>query len=226
MKTITKFIFIGLTLCAFGCFALSPMARAQVSPAPDGGYRGANTAEGDLALLHLTSGINNTALGHEALRDNTTGSNNTATGFGAMASNTSGNRNTASGISALQSNGTGSFNTASGNGAMYLNTTGNYNTATGADALFSNTADSEVAVGYQALRANTSGQGNTAVGFQALFNSKTSTTPDVNGNTVGESNTVKPFSGTPPPPITRLSDSKRSLATPQAGATRPSGILR
>ena len=45
-------------LIAFGlaCFGLSPAARA-VTPAPDGGYPGDNTAEGDSALLHLN--INN-----------------------------------------------------------------------------------------------------------------------------------------------------------------------
>jgi hypothetical protein len=40
-------LFVAFTLI---CFALSPNARAVV-PAPDGGYPGGNTAEGQNALL-------------------------------------------------------------------------------------------------------------------------------------------------------------------------------
>jgi len=43
----------------FACFALSPTAQA-VSPAPDGGYPGGNTAEGQNALFSLTTGTYNT----------------------------------------------------------------------------------------------------------------------------------------------------------------------
>ena len=43
-------------------FSLSPMARA-VNPPPDGGYPNNNTAEGDNALLKLTTGNDNTAVG-------------------------------------------------------------------------------------------------------------------------------------------------------------------
>ncbi|PYV72025.1 MAG: hypothetical protein DMG96_27415, partial [Acidobacteria bacterium] len=48
------------------CFALSPTARA-VDPAPDGGYPGDNTAEGEDALFSLTTGFGNTATGFDAL---------------------------------------------------------------------------------------------------------------------------------------------------------------
>jgi hypothetical protein len=44
-----------LVAFALACFALSPAARA-VSPPPDGGYAGFNTAEGQNALLGLTTG--------------------------------------------------------------------------------------------------------------------------------------------------------------------------
>ena len=44
------------------CFAILPMARAVV-PAPDGGYPGENTAEGQKALFSLTTGAFNTAVG-------------------------------------------------------------------------------------------------------------------------------------------------------------------
>ena len=81
------------------CFALSPHARA-VTPAPDGGYPGFNTAEGDNALLILTSGTSNTAIGFNTLNSNTTGTSNTANGAQALQSNTTGNTNTALGYSA------------------------------------------------------------------------------------------------------------------------------
>ena|SRR5919197_677110 len=91
-------------------------ARA-VSPAPDGGYPGNNTAEGTSALLSLTSGVNNTALGFAALSHDTNGANNTATGAFALASNTTGAANTATGIQALYKSATGIRNTADGTGA-------------------------------------------------------------------------------------------------------------
>jgi hypothetical protein len=75
------------------CIGLLPGVQAVV-PAPDGGYPGANTAEGKDALLNLTSGIDNTALGFQALFHNTTGNVNTAEGFRALFNNTSGVQNT------------------------------------------------------------------------------------------------------------------------------------
>src|SRR2546422_5776551 len=94
--------FLLITL-ALAWFALSPMARA-VDPPPDGGYPNQNTAEGDNALLSLTSGADNTAMGFNALESNTTGNVNTANGAGALNSNTTGGGNTAIGFNALTSN--------------------------------------------------------------------------------------------------------------------------
>jgi len=140
------------------CVALSPTVRA-VTPAPDGGYPGGNTAEGDNALLNLvvgtTTGINNTAIGFDALVTTTDGVSNTAIGFVALQQDTTGHNNTATGVVALQFNTTGSFNIATGEGALYQNTTGNDNTATGFQALFSNTADNNTANGFQSLFTNT-----------------------------------------------------------------------
>src|SRR5260370_6020751 len=74
-----------LIMIALASFALSHTARAQLpSPAPDGGYPGNNTPEGDGALCSLTSGLNNTAMGFQALFSNTTGNQNTANGNNAL----------------------------------------------------------------------------------------------------------------------------------------------
>src|SRR5215831_5494005 len=102
---------------AFVCFAVLPRALG-VLPAPDGGYAGANTAEGDGALQSLTSGVSNTAIGFDALFSDTGGNNNTATGIGTLASNTTGGNNTANGFGALIHNTTGANNTALGFGAL------------------------------------------------------------------------------------------------------------
>src|SRR5436190_355102 len=114
-------------------FALSQSARAQLSPAPDGGYPGNNTAEGDDALFSLTIGAGNTANGFNALFSNTKGSVNTATGFSALYSNTIGYHNTANGYYALYSNTTSNSNTAEGYQALQ-NNTGSDNTGLGVNA--------------------------------------------------------------------------------------------
>jgi trimeric autotransporter adhesin len=180
-----------------GCLGLLPKVEA-VSPAPDGGYPGGNTAEGQAALLSLTTGGFNTAVGFFSLRSNTNdsfntaigagallanngdpssgfGEQNTATGFGALLSNTTGFDNTATGALALFNNTTGFSNTANGQEALFSNTTGYTNTACGRAALMSNTdAPENTAVGTEALVSLTTGDGgNTAVGAFALFHSTT-----------------------------------------------------
>jgi hypothetical protein len=80
-------------------FALVQNMQA-VSPSPDGGYPGGNTAEGQNALLSLTSGTYNTAVGLFSLESNTTGKFNTAIGAGTLLSNTA-DQNTATGAGAL-----------------------------------------------------------------------------------------------------------------------------
>ncbi len=150
-----------------GCFAIAPLAKAVV-PAPDGGYPGLNTAEGQNALLSLTTGSANTAVGWFSLRSDTTGGFNTALGAGTLAANT-GDKNTATGAAALFSNTTGAFNTANGALALFSNTTGFQNTANGASALFHNVGGiGNTANGAYALINNTTGGGNTAVGDGAL----------------------------------------------------------
>ena len=115
-------LFIALILLGFG---LSRAARA-VSPAPDGGYGGGNTAEGTDALFSLTGVTDNTAIGLAALFSNTIGVGNTATGYGALQNNT-GSNNTVHGVNTLFPNTTGSSNVALGANAGSNLTTGSNN---------------------------------------------------------------------------------------------------
>jgi trimeric autotransporter adhesin len=173
MKLVIQFrTTIPTFLIAFmlSCFELSPKVLA-VLPAPDGGYPGANTAEGDFALFSLTTGASNTAIGFAALGSNTTGSQNTATGVFALVSNTTGFQNAATGVQALFSNTTGFHNAAAGFQALLANTTGNHNTADGDNALVHDTTGSlNTAIGGHALDHNITGSSNVALGFQAGFN--------------------------------------------------------
>ena len=177
------------------CFGFLSKAEAVV-PAPDGGYPGFNTAEGQNALFSLTTGVANTAIGWYSLWSNTDGSYNTGVGAGtllfnvgdqatgdgtqntaigaaALLFNTTGLANTATGVTALLNNIEGNGNTANGWGALSNNNgnppDGSANTAVGAGALFSNTTgDSNTAIGLNALVNNTTGSGNTAIGVRAL----------------------------------------------------------
>ena len=145
----------------------SPTSQA-VTPPPDGGYPGGNTAEGQNALLSLTAGTYNTAVGWFSLQSNLTGNLNTAIGAGTLLANTADN-NTATGAAALLSNTNGFSNTATGAFALFTNTIGIFNTGSGAFALLNNTSGVEnTASGYRALSGNATGAGNTAYGSQAL----------------------------------------------------------
>jgi hypothetical protein len=162
-------IIITTILLAFGSFAL-PQRTQAVTPAPDGGYPGLNTAEGQNALLGRTTGQGNTAVGWFSLKSLTDGSFNTATGVGTLLGNTA-SENTATGAAALLTNTTGSENTATGAFALFNNLGGGANTADGAEALLNNTTGNDnTATGRQALLTNTTGGSNTAIGESALFN--------------------------------------------------------
>jgi hypothetical protein len=176
-------------------FAPLPAAQA-VSPPPDGGYPVGNTAEGQNALLSLTSGTYNTAVGLFSLKSITTARFNTAIGAGTLFANTA-DRNTAIGVDALYSNTRGTFNAASGAFSLFYNTTGSSNTAIGDVALFSNTTGySNTANGTQALFSNTIGYENTADGAIALFYNTTGNWNTATGlgalhfNTTGFENTA------------------------------------
>jgi hypothetical protein len=170
LKAKPPLFFITLVIA---CIQLSPSARAVV-PAPDGGYPNFNTAEGQNALLSLTSGGYNTAVGFFSLRNDKTGQLNTAIGAGALFANTA-DLNTATGAAALLSNTIGTNNTAYGAFALFHNITGGGHTAVGYNALATAAAGSSAfaantAVGVNALFNDTTGNGNTAVGAGALFN--------------------------------------------------------
>jgi trimeric autotransporter adhesin len=210
----TRFL-VAAAVLGLAYLCCTPNSKAALPPpAPDGGYPGGNTAEGNNALLSLTTGIDNVAVGFSALHENTTGSSNTAVGQGALFSNTTatgntalgasalsenttGSDNTATGLFALFGNGTGSQNTASGVNALEFNTGGNGNTATGFEALANNgNAGRNTASGAQALSSNRTGGDNTATGFQALFTNTGGFSNTANGlqslfsNTTGTSNTA------------------------------------
>jgi hypothetical protein len=166
---------------ALGLLAFSQVAQAVIPP-PDGGYPGGNTAEGQTALLSLTTGGFNTAIGFVSARSNTTGSFNTGIGAGTLFANTA-DGNTATGAAALLNNTTGFNNTANGDFALFDNIAGSGNTADGASALGSNTTGNQnTAIGLGALVNNSFGNNNTAIGYQALI-----------GNTTGTSNTALGF---------------------------------
>src|SRR5438874_7719445 len=146
--------------------------RAVLDPAPDGGYPGYNTAEGDGALFNLANGASsNTAVGFSALYNNS-GDNNTAMSWRALTSNTTGSDNTAVGSAAGISIKAGSQNTAIGSSALFgaINATASYNTAIGFQSQYSvTTAYGNVATGWQALYSNTVGAHNSATGAEALY---------------------------------------------------------
>ena len=188
-----------LIVFMLSCFGLSTKLLAVV-PAPDGGYPGSNTAEGQNALFSLASGLDNTALGFQALFSNTTANFNTAVGFDALLRNTTGSQNTATGVNALIGNTTGSFNTANGVNTLFFNTTGFQNAATGVQALFSNTTGfHNTADGFQALLSNTTGNHNTADGDNALVHNTAGTLNTAIGahaldqNVTGSSNVALGF---------------------------------
>ena len=97
-------------ILALTFLAFSPIASA-VSPPPDGGYPGGNTAEGQNALLGLTTGTYNTAVGLYSLLSNTTAKFNTGLGAATLLVNADAEQNTAIGAAALFSHSTGNGNT-------------------------------------------------------------------------------------------------------------------
>jgi hypothetical protein len=180
----------GLFLIALiAWFGLLSGAKAVEPAATDTALAGGNTADGQNALLSLTTGTFNSAFGFDSLLllsdvsfdtglgagallvDN--GGTNTAVGAGALLSNTVAVDNNAVGAFALFNNdsdsaGIANFNNAHGHEALFLNVGGSENNAFGDLAMENNTTgSSNTAIGDDALRFNVDGSGNVAVGDEA-----------------------------------------------------------
>jgi hypothetical protein len=159
----------GLFLVALiAWFGLLSGAKAVEPAATDTALAGGNTADGQNALLSLTTGTYNTAIGFDALLLNSDTSFNTGVGAGALLSSTA-NQNTALGAGALFSNTFGEDNNAVGAFALFSNSEAFFNNAYGREALFANTTGTEnEAFGDLAMQNNTTGSSNTAIGDDAL----------------------------------------------------------
>jgi hypothetical protein len=188
MKTSIPPILITFSLV---CFALVQNTQA-ISPPPDGGYPGGNTAEGQNALLSLTGGTYNTAVGLFSLSGLTDGAFNTGVGAGTLLANKA-DENTATGAAALLSNNMGHGNTASGAFSLFRNTVGDDNIAYGDSALFGNDCgNSNTAIGVVSLYFNMCGSGNIALGASAGYLVNGDNNIDIGnpGNSF-ESNTIR-----------------------------------
>jgi trimeric autotransporter adhesin len=139
------FILIPLVLT---CVALLP--QVLQASCQDACLTNANTAQGDDALISLTTGENNTAMGFQALFGDINGDHNTAVGWLALQHNTEGLANTATGADAMRNNTTGDANAAFGMFALYTNSTGNRNTVIGVESLKRNNGSDNIAIGYEA----------------------------------------------------------------------------
>src|SRR4030095_15213034 len=138
MKTKIRNSISGLFLIplVLACFALLPSVQATPDPAPRPGT--GNVADGNGALGSVTGAAQfDSAFGNNALQHLTTGNNNAAQGNSALNECIDCNTNTAVGVLALRLNVTGDANTAVGYSALLNNLT-NENTAVGWKALGSN----------------------------------------------------------------------------------------
>ena len=156
---------------------------------------GGNTADGQLALGGLTTGIYNSAFGIYSLLSNGAANFNTGVGAAVLLSNTA-TENTAVGAGALLSNIDGDSNTAVGAFALFNNTTGSNNQAMGVDALINDTVGSgNIAIGIDSMDHNVSGSANTVVGSTAGDNIVTGNNNTYIGTDVGgptdEFNTIR-----------------------------------
>jgi len=184
-----------LLALALASFGLVPPKAFGVSPAPDGGYPGWNTAEGQDALFSHTTGGFNTAIGAHALYEDTTGQGNTTVGAWPLAVNVSGNQNVAIGQGALGKN-TGSGNVAVGFTALGNNlSSGNSSQAFGSVALVNQRdGTNNNGFGFNALYSNVSGDNNTAMGHGAGLNITGNGNVDIGAGVegvAGENNTTR-----------------------------------
>ena len=162
--------------------ALPNSARGRADGAGHHISRG-NTADGQNALLSLTTRTFNSAFGFDSVAFLSDASFDTGVGAGALLLDTAGT-NTAVGAGALLSNSVASFNNAFGTFALFNNdsdATGSaqFNNAHGRNCLLNNVdGDENDAFGDDAMESNTTGIQNTAIGDDSLDSNTTG-----NGNT-------------------------------------------
>jgi hypothetical protein len=156
-------------LSALVCFGLCQQVQSATDTPDPGSVPLSNTADGQNALLSITTGIYNSAFGFDSLLSLTDGPFNTGLGAGTLLLNT-GSTNTAVGAGALLNNADGSFNNAVGAFALFNNVSGFFNNAHGRNALLNSTGDQNNAMGDDAMENNTTGSFNTAIGDDALVN--------------------------------------------------------
>jgi hypothetical protein len=177
-------IIIMTALPALLCLGLCRQVQSATDAPSDDAVPLSNTADGDLAMASITTGLYNSAFGFYsvlsltdqsfdtgvgagALLLDTTGTN-TAFGAGALLSNTSGFGNNAFGAFALFNNIGGFFNNAHGHNCLLNSSSGDQNNAFGDEAMFANTTGSfNSAFGDDALHDVTSGDSNVAMGDEA-----------------------------------------------------------
>ena len=161
-------IIFGTVLSALVCFGLCQQVRSATDTPDPGSVSTSNTADGQGALLSLTTGFYNSAFGFLSVLSISDASFDTGVGAGALLVDTAGT-NAAVGAGALFSNTTGSDNNAVGTFAMFNNIDGTFNNAHGRNALLNSQGDQNNAMGDDAMEENTTGSFNTAVGDDALF---------------------------------------------------------
>ena len=171
-------------LSALVCFGLCQQLQSATDTPDPGAKPLSNTADGQAALLSITTGLYNSAFGFDAVLSNSDASfntglgagtlllnnafENTAVGAGALLSNTTGEDNNAVGAFALFTNGDGTFNNAVGHSALQANVDGDENNAMGDEAMINNTTGSQnTAIGDDALHNNVDGNSNVAIGDEA-----------------------------------------------------------
>src|SRR5213596_3033035 len=115
-------IIFGTVLSALVCFGLCQHMQSATDTPDPGSVSTGNTADGQGALLSLTTGLYNSAFGFLSVLSVSDGNFDTGVGAGALLVD-NGGQNTAVGAGALFSNTTGSPNTAVGTFALFNSTT-------------------------------------------------------------------------------------------------------
>src|SRR5438132_6747826 len=133
---IRKIIF-GTVLSALVCFGLCQQVQSATDTPDPGSVPTSNTADGQGALVSITTGLYNSAFGFLSVLSLSDGNFDTGVGAGALLVD-NGGTNTAVGAGALLSNTTGSNNNAVGAFALFTNVDGGDNNAVGHNALLAN----------------------------------------------------------------------------------------